>query len=79
MTLEEIVNNLKSAGQDYGQLFNNNPRMDATKQFGGQLQNNVTQGLEGLVPPSFSSVQDAKSPEYNLEMLQIQCVKMLNV
>ena len=32
MTLEEIVNNLKSAGQDYGQLFNNNPRMDATKQ-----------------------------------------------
>jgi len=23
MTLEEIVNSLKSAGQDYGQLFNN--------------------------------------------------------
>ena len=68
MTLEEIVNNLKSAGQDYGQLFNNNPRMDATKQFGGQLQNNVTQGLEGLVPPSFSSVQDAKSPEYNKKL-----------
>ena len=68
MTLEEIVNNLKSAGQDYGQLFNNNTRMDATKQFGGQLQNNVTQGLEGLVPPSFSSVQDAKSPEYNKKL-----------
>ena len=41
MTLEEIVNNFKSAGQDYGQLFNNNPRMDATKQFGGRAINNI--------------------------------------
>lgn len=47
MTLEEIVNNLKSAGQDYGQLFNNNPRMDATKQFGGRAINNINSAGEG--------------------------------
>jgi hypothetical protein len=29
MTLEEIVNSLKSAGQDYGQLLNNNPKYTA--------------------------------------------------
>jgi len=47
MTLEEIVNNLKSAGQDYGQLFNNKPRMDATKQFGGRAINNINSAGEG--------------------------------
>ena len=52
MTLEEIVNNLKSAGQDYGQLFNNNPRMD---NFASVLQ----QGLGQLIP----SNADFKSPE----------------
>lgn len=52
MTLEEIVNNLKSAGQDYGQLFNNNPRMDS---FASVLQ----QGLGQLIP----SNADFKSPE----------------
>ena len=45
MTLEEIVNNLKS--EDYGQLFNNNPRMDATKQFGGRAINNINSAGEG--------------------------------
>jgi hypothetical protein len=52
MTLEEIVNNLKSAGQDYGQLFNNNPRMDS---FASVLQKGVGQ----LIP----SNADFKSPE----------------
>jgi hypothetical protein len=47
MTLEEIVNSLKSAGQDYGQLFNNNSRMDATKQFGGRAINNINSAGEG--------------------------------
>ena len=50
MTLEEIVNNLKS--EDYGQLFNNNPRMD---NFASVLQ----QGLGQLIP----SNADFKSPE----------------
>ena len=52
MTLEEIVNNFKSAGQDYGQLFNNNPRMD---NFASVLK----QGLGQLIP----SNADFKSPE----------------
>jgi hypothetical protein len=52
MTLEEIVNSLKSAGQDYGQLFNNNPRMDT---FASILQ----KGIGQLIP----SNADFKSPE----------------
>lgn len=59
---------IKSQASDYGQLFNNNPKMDATKQFGNKLKNNVTQGLENLVPPSFSNVQEAQSPEYNKKL-----------
>ena len=52
MTLEEIVNSLKSAGQDYGQMFNNNPKMDT---FASILQ----KGIGQLIP----SNADFKSPE----------------
>ena len=58
MTLEEIVNSLKSAGQDYSQLLNNNPKYTA-------VASNVTKGLENLVPPQFTNTQDAKSQEYS--------------
>jgi hypothetical protein len=61
MTLEEIVNGLKSAGQDYSQLFNNNPRYTG-------VASNVTKGLENLVPPQFSNTQDAKSQEYSKKL-----------
>lgn len=61
MTLEEIVNSLKSAGQDYSQLFNNNPRYTG-------VASNVTKGIENLVPPQFSNTQDAKSQEYSKKL-----------
>jgi hypothetical protein len=61
MTLEEIVNGLKSAGQDYSQLFNNNPRYTG-------VASNVTKGLENLVPPQFTNTQDAKSQEYSKKL-----------
>ena len=38
---------IKSQTSDYGQLFNNNPRMDATKQFGGRAINNINSAGEG--------------------------------
>jgi len=63
MTLEEIVNSLKSAGQDYGQLFNNNPKYTA-------VASNVTKGLENLVPPQFTNTQDAKSQEYSKKLAE---------
>lgn len=63
MTLEEIVNSLKSAGQDYSQLFNNNPKYTAVAQ-------NVTKGLENLVPPQFTNTQDAKSQEYSKKLAE---------
>ena len=63
MTLEEIVNSLKSAGQDYGQLFNNNPKYNA-------VASNVTKGLENLVPPQFTNTQDAKSQEYSKKLAE---------
>lgn len=63
MTLEEIVNGLKSAGQDYSQLFNNNPKYTA-------VASNVTKGLENLVPPQFANTQDAKSQEYSKKLAE---------
>jgi hypothetical protein len=63
MTLEEIVNSLKSAGQDYGQLLNNNPKYTA-------VASNVTKGLENLVPPQFTNTQDAKSQEYSKKLAE---------
>ena len=63
MTLEEIVNSLKSAGQDYGQLFNNNPKYNA-------VASNITKGLENLVPPQFTNTQDAKSQEYSKKLAE---------
>jgi hypothetical protein len=63
MTLEDIVNGLKSAGQDYSQLFNNNPKYTAVAQ-------NVTKGLENLVPPQFANTQDAKSQEYSKKLAE---------
>ena len=63
MTLEEIVNSLRSAGQDYGQLFNNNPKYTA-------VASNVTKGLENLVPPQFTNTQDAKSQEYSKKLAE---------
>ena len=63
MTLEDIVNSLKSAGQDYGQLFNNNPKYTA-------VASNVTKGLENLVPPQFTNTQDAKSQEYSKKLAE---------
>mgnify|MGYP000007536593 CR=1 FL=1 len=63
MTLEEIVNSLKSTGQDYGQLFNNNPKYTA-------VASNVTKGFENLVPPQFANTQDAKSQEYSKKLAE---------
>lgn len=36
-----------SAFDDYLQLLNNNPKMDATKQFGGRAINNINSAVEG--------------------------------
>lgn len=39
-----------SAIDDYLQLLNNNPKMDATKQWANKLGNNVKTGIEDELP-----------------------------